>query len=154
MLVCDFGLAYLLVMLGGITDQPWNVSVVTPQRFISHSEMTLWPRSQEHSRRERKVRGRWDYLRGFQEKHKNSEIFSSFCGSDPDVWSKGNSPLLCAHPTGSLYSKKRDPESAWDALYFLAGVKFRRVKSALESDRPGFKSCLYRLLHLWPWTSC
>lgn len=60
-------LEFLLVMLGDITSQPWNANVVTPQRFISYSEIILWPRSQEHSRKEReKSQEKMGLLRGSQ----------------------------------------------------------------------------------------
>lgn len=136
-------LEFLLVMLGDITSQPWNANVVTPQRFISYSEIILWPRSQEHSRKEREKSGEDGIIERFPGnlaqiplgKYKEAEMLSSLCGSDPDVRRKLSPPL-------TVWTQKQREQKG----------KKKRVQ-ALESDRPGFKFWLYHLLHLWPWSS-
>lgn len=145
-------LEFLLVMLGDITSQPWNANVVTPQRFISHSEIILWPRSQECSRKEReRSQGKMGLLRGSQGtwlkflwENIKKQRCSHLCVAQIQMLEE-NSPLLYAHPTDSLDSNK------------TKGTKGKKQQKkrvqALESDRPGFKFWLYHLLHLWPWSS-
>lgn len=88
---------YSYWQLGGITDQPWNVYVVTPQRFLSPSEIVLWPRSQEHFRREKKARGRWDYWEVPRKNIKKSEVLFLWLRSGCLEGGKRPLPLCSPH---------------------------------------------------------
>lgn len=134
--MCDFGHAFLLVMLGDITDQPWNISVVTTQRFISHSQVILRPWSQEHPE-ERGKSGGDGIIERFSGnlakihlgKYKESEVLSSFCGSDPGMWREEISLFLCVHPTGRVCTlKQREQITVGDVLYCLDGDQLAQSK--------------------------
>ena len=143
-------------MLSDVLDQPWNITIVTPQKSVSHLWVTLQPRSQEHSKGSGKL-GEVKLLREFQGTWLNfiwKNIKNLWCSVF--LWLRSRCMerrklLLFVHPTGRLCTlKQREQITVWDVLYCLARDQIAKIKGTKLGD---IQTWVYHLLHLWLWAS-